>query len=48
MIVYVVGTEDLIDISTRIGVCAEELIPIVDRLCEIGLLEEADLCANQY
>lgn len=48
LIVYADGAEDLIDISAGIGVCVEELIPIVDRLCEAGLLEVADLCANQY
>lgn len=40
--------ENLIGINTRIGVSVEMLIPIVDRLCEAGLLEVADSCANQY
>lgn len=48
LIAYADGTEDLIGISTRIGVSVEELIPIVDRLCEAGLLEVADSCVNQY
>lgn len=42
LIAYADGTEDLIDISTRIGVSVEELIPIVEKLCEAGLFEIAD------
>lgn len=38
LIAYADGTEDLVDISTRIGVPMEELIPMVDRLCQAGLL----------
>jgi len=47
LIAYSDGTEDLIGISTRIGVPVEELIPIVDRLCGAGLLEVAEPCSNQ-
>lgn len=39
LIAYADGTEDLISISTRIGVPVEELIPNIDKLCEAGLLE---------
>lgn len=39
LIAYADGTEDLIEISTRIDVSVEELIPILNRLCEAGLLE---------
>ena len=39
LIAYADGTEDLIGISSRIGVPVEELIPFVDKLCEAGLLE---------
>lgn len=39
LIAYADGTEDLIDISTRIGVPVEELISNIDKLCEAGLLE---------
>ena len=39
LIAYADGTEDLIDISTRIGVPVEELIPNVEKLCEAGLFE---------
>ena len=42
LIAYADGTEDLIQISSRIGVPVQELIPIVDRLCEAGLLEITD------
>lgn len=40
-IAYADGQGDLIDISTRIGVPLPELIPIVERLCESGLLDVA-------
>ena len=39
LIAYADGTEDLIGISSRIGVPVEELIPHVDKLCEAELLE---------
>lgn len=39
LIAYADGTEDLIDISSRIGVPVEELIPHVNQLCEAGLFE---------
>lgn len=42
LIAYADGTEDLIQISSRIGVPIEELIPILDKLCGAGLLEIAD------
>ena len=48
LIAYADGTEDLIGVSTRIGVSVEELIPIVDQLYEAGLLEVAEVCANRY
>lgn len=41
LIAYADGTEDLIQISSRIGVPVKELIPSVDKLCEAGLLEVA-------
>lgn len=40
-IAYADGQSDLIDISTRIGVPLPELIPIVEKLCESGLLDVA-------
>lgn len=42
LIAYADGTEDLIDISSRIGVPVEELIPNVKKLCEAGLFEIMD------
>ena len=42
LIAYADGTEDLIQISSRIGVPVKELIPILNKLCEAGLLEIAD------
>lgn len=39
LIAYADGTEDLIAVSTRIGVPVAELIPIVEKLCEAGLLK---------
>lgn len=42
LIAYADGTEDLIRISSRIGVSVKELIPLVDKLCEAKLLEIAD------
>ena len=39
LIAYADGTEDLIDISTRIGVPVEEMIPNIDKLLEAGLFE---------
>ncbi len=41
LIAYADGTEDLLAISSRIGVPVEELIPLVDKLCQAGLLESA-------
>lgn len=44
-IAYADGRNDLFDISNRIGVAVDVLIPIVDRLSECGLLEREDwLC----
>ncbi len=42
LIAYSDGTEDLIAVSTRIGVPLKELIPIVRKLTAAGLLEAAD------
>lgn len=42
LITYADGTEDLIDISSRIGVPVKELISIVDKLREAELLEIVD------
>lgn len=42
LIAYADGTEDLIAISSRIGVPVEELIPIVEKLCGAGLLETVE------
>lgn len=42
LIAYSDGTEDLIQISSRIHVPVEELIPIVKKLCEAGLLESVE------
>lgn len=42
LIAYADGTEDLISISTRIGVPVAELIPNIDKLCAAGLLETVD------
>lgn len=39
LIAYADGGSDLIDISSRIGVPVEELIPNVEKLCEAGLFE---------
>lgn len=39
LIAYADGEEDLIGISSRIGVPVEELIPNVEKLCEAGLFE---------
>lgn len=42
LIAYSDGTEDLIQISSRIGVPIKELIPLLDKLLEAGLLEICD------
>ncbi len=42
LIAYSDGSEDLIQISSRIHVPVKELIPMVKTLCEAGLLEAAD------
>lgn len=39
LIAYADGTEDLIAVSTRIGVPVEELIPSIDKLLAAGLFE---------
>jgi len=39
LIAYADGEEDLIGISSRIGVPVEDLIPNVEKLCEAGLFE---------
>lgn len=39
LIAYADGKRDLIDISTKIGVPLEELLPIVEKLLENGLLD---------
>lgn len=43
LIAYADGTEDLIGISSRIGVPVGELIENVEKLCEAGLLEIVDM-----
>ncbi|MCI5955168.1 MAG: DUF4910 domain-containing protein [Lachnospiraceae bacterium] len=42
LIAYSDGTEDLISVSTRIGVPVKELVPVVNTLTEAGLLMAVD------
>jgi len=42
VLAYADGTRDLVDVATHIGVSAEEVVEIAERLSEAGLLEIVD------
>lgn len=44
LVAYADGTADLIDLSNTIHVSLDKLIPLVDTLLEVGLLEAHDEC----